>query len=53
MALDDVLNVALNIVNIKSLVCSGVHVDPFCDKNNDPSVGCLAILCDVVPKTNS
>ena len=35
---DAVLEVklALNKVNFKSLVCSGVHVDAFCDVKNTP-----------------
>ena len=46
------LNAVLYILKVKSAFCDAVKVTPFWEKNKLPSVGCLAILLAVDPKTN-
>ena len=41
-------NCAIFISNLRSSVCSAVHVDAFCDKNNEPAYGCPEIVSPVI-----
>ena len=47
-----VLNDALFNVNLRSLFCSGVHVEAFCDVNNTPLYGCFETLSLAFCKSN-
>ena len=42
---------ALYKVNLRSLVCSGVQVEAFCDVKNTPLYGCLVTLLSLSIKS--
>ena len=48
----ELLNTHLFNLNFKSLLCSGVHVEAFCEVKNTPPYGCFVILFVVFVKSN-
>ena len=44
LLLESPTNEALFNLNLRSLFCSAVHVEAFCDVKNTPLNGCLLIL---------